>query len=88
MFENQDWINYSQIDDIHFCKKRFLYKKDGQSVKPTENHKTSGIVKVERHEPIQDETFISLRKNVEFKIMDMLPNIRSITSILAIEVYV
>lgn len=94
MFDDPEWVTYVKIDEIHFCKKMSFYKPikekdDGKGLTKT-NQKTgtnSAYGKIQRNEAIGMEFG---QKNIHAKntgsqLMVMLPMVRSVTSVLAIE---
>ena len=92
MFEDQGWVTYSSIDDTHFCKKMELIKsvkgkkqlsKSGKDDTPANPKNQYNFIK--RNEAIEMEAAENSGHIIGSKVASMIPILRSIPSILAIE---
>jgi hypothetical protein len=91
VFDGPEWVTYEKIDETHFCKKMTFYKpkRDNQDINKSNQkaqQNTSGA-KIQRNEAIAlefDKKNIQ-SKNIGAPLAAMLPTVRSVSSILAIE---
>ena len=80
IFEDHVWVTYSPIDDVHFCKKMDLLKPDKEN-----RNRNQKAIKMKRSDAIALEVSENPAKHIASKVMAMIPIVRSIPSILAIE---
>lgn len=92
VFEDREWVKYVKIDETHFCKK-MGFKNQKENAKDLTKSNQKGSLNPASSHTIKRNEAIALQfaqkekssKNIGSQVMAMIPILRSVTSILAIE---